>query len=335
METMPFPAPPYHRIVIIKPGAVGDLLQMTPVIRALNRRYPDASITMMVGAESAATLFRNDPRIFRVIVHDRTRTSIFRIWKIMHQGSFDLALNFQRSNIRTWFLVTAALPCRVLVYRKERRRRIHAAVNYLETLAPLGISATDLQLELVLDDASREFARDLFATEGMDDRPVVALNPGATHAVNRWPADRFAELADLITKSLPAKVLVIGGPDDVSLADEIVVRSRSKPPSIAGRTSLLQLGAVLERCCLLVSGDTGPLHMATAVGTKVIALFGAADPERTGPLGTGHRIVRAPSVACVPCRSRDCSNPVYRECMEKITASMVLSALSEMLPSRS
>jgi ADP-heptose:LPS heptosyltransferase len=304
---------------------------MTPVIRALSRTYPEAKITLMVGAESTATLFRNDPRILRVMIHERSRTAVFTTWKKIRKERFDLVLNFQRSNFRTWLLVTAALPCRVLVYRKERQRHIHAVVNYLETLAPLGIPAIDLQLELFLDDASREFAQDLFTANGLDDRPVIALNPGATHAVNRWPTNRFAELADLIAQTLPAKVLVIGGPNDAALAGEIIARSHSKPPTIAGRTSLLQLGAVLERCSLLVSGDTGPLHMATAVGTRVIALFGAADPDRTGPMGTGHRIVRAPAVACVPCRSRTCNNPVYRECMEKITAEMVLSEVSDSL----
>jgi lipopolysaccharide heptosyltransferase II len=330
---MRHPNTTYRNILIIKPGAVGDLLQMTPVIRALRRTYPDAKITLMVGAESTATLFRNDPHLVRVMVHDRSRTSLFTTWTDLRKERFDLVLNFQRSNLRTWLLITAALPCRLLVYRKERQRSIHAVVNYLDTLAPLGIPATDLQLELFLDDASREFARDLFASRGLDERSVVALNPGATHTVNRWPAERFAELADLIAHSLPAKTLIIGGPDDTALAEDIIARSRSKPLSIAGRTSLLQLGAVLERCSLLVSGDTGPLHMATAVGTRVIALFGAADPDRTGPVGTGHRIVRAPSVACVPCRSRTCNNPVYRECMEKITAETVLAEVSDALRS--
>jgi ADP-heptose:LPS heptosyltransferase len=246
---------------------------------------------------------------------------------MLNSRHFDLILNFQRSNLRTWFLISAALPCRVLVYHKARNRSVHAVVNYLETLLPLGIESSDTSLELFLDEASRGFARGLFSVRNLDATPVVALNPGATHVVNRWPVKRFAELADLIAAKSMARVIIVGGPDDTALADEIVKLSRSKPLSLTGTTSLLQLGAVLEQCRVLVSGDTGPLHLATAVGTKVIGLFGAADPLRTGPIGIGHHVIRAQSVGCVPCRSRSCSNTKYLECMEMISAETVANVV--------
>jgi ADP-heptose:LPS heptosyltransferase len=196
---------------------------------------------------------------------------------------------------------------------------------------PLGLSTTDLDLELFLDDDARAYAQNFFSSHGLDGKTVIALNPGATHAVNRWPVSRFAELADLMTDQLHAYPLIIGGPDDVLLADDIMARSRAKSISLAGKTTLLQLGAVLEKCDLLVSGDTGPLHMATAVGTRVVALFGAADPGRTGPVGKGHRVIQAGQVPCVPCRSRHCSNKIYLECMESITAREVANVAAGML----
>jgi heptosyltransferase II len=324
---------PYLNILVMKPGAVGDLLQMTPVIRALKQYSPDAEISFLVGSETTATLFRNDPRVSETIVFDRTgRHRSFsaksELWRRLHGKRYDLVLNFQRSNLKTWFLASAAFPCRVLVYHKATDRTVHAVVNYLETLAPLGIAPTDTGLELILDDESRAFAREFFSSHGLEDTPVIALNPGATHAVNRWPTARFAELADLIADRLSVKVIIVGGSDDVPLATEILALSRTNPLSLSGKTTLLQLGAILERCRVLVSGDTGPLHMATAVGTKTIALFGAADPARTGPVGNGHTVIQAAGLACQPCRSRACSNPVYRECMVKITASMVADAVA-------
>jgi heptosyltransferase-2 len=327
---------PYRNILIIKPGAVGDLLQMTPVIRALRRYSSGARITMLVGSPVTASLFANDPRVSETIVFDqqgrhRSASSLIGLWRMLHSKRFDLVLNFQRSNLRTWFLTSAALPCRVLVYHKARNRPVHAVVNYLETLLPLGIAPSDTSLELFLDEASRDFARRLFAARGLDTAPVVALNPGATHAVNRWPAKHFAELADLVAAKSRARIIIVGGPDDTALADEIVKRSGSKPQSLAGTTSLLQLGAILEQCRVLVSGDTGPLHLATAVGTKVIALFGAADPVRTGPVGNGHQVIRARSVGCVPCRSRSCSNRNHLECMERISAQEVDDAVTGIL----
>ncbi len=327
---------PYRNILIIKPGAVGDLLQMTPILRALKKYSPDARITFLVGSRATAELFRNDAHVSETIVFDRTGahrslSAQGELWRMLHSRRYDLVLNFQRSNLKAWFLASAAFPCRVLVYHKAKGRTVPAVVNYLETLAPLGISPTDMALELVLDEPSRAYARELFSSYGLEGAPVVALNPGATHAVNRWPAARFAELADIIAGKLAGKVIVVGGPDDVPLAEEIRALSRSAPLMLAGRTTLLQLGAVLEQCRVLVSGDTGPLHLATSVGTKVIALFGAADPARTGPVGSGHRVIQAAGVACMPCRSRVCSNPAYLECMAKITAEKVADAVAAVM----
>jgi heptosyltransferase-2 len=309
---------------------------MTPVLRALRRYSPEAEITMIVGSATTASLFANDHRVSDTIVFDRrgeqrSLSTRLRLWRKLRARRYDLVLNFQRSNLNAWFLTSAALPCRVLVYHKAKNRTVHAVVNYLETLDPLDIPGTDTALELNLDEASRSYARGLFSSEGIDEAPVVALNPGATHAVNRWPTAHFAELADRISEQHAVRVIIVGGPDDVLLADEIVALSRSKPLSLAGMTSLLQLGAVLEKCSVLVSGDTGPLHMATAVGTKTIALFGAADPARTGPVGSGHTVIQATGVACVPCRSRRCSNHRYLECMEGITVREVADVAAEMI----
>jgi ADP-heptose:LPS heptosyltransferase len=105
----------------------------------------------------------------------------------------------------------------------------------------------------------------------------------------------------------------------------------SKPLDLIGKTSLLQLGAVLDRCDLLVSGDTGPLHLATAVKTPVLALFGAINPFRTGPVGDGHRVLRHEELPCVPCVAKSCTNPIDLECMERITPAEVFEAVVEML----
>ena len=330
---------PYRNILIIKPGAVGDLLQMTPVIRALKQAAPAARITLLVGLESSASLFRHHPDIAEVLVFDRagagrSGASLFPFLGRIRKARYDLVLNFQRSNMRTWLFVAAALPARVLVYHKARGRVVHAVENYLETLAPLSLPPAGTALEFHFGTEAGDFARKLLERHGLSGSQLVALNPGATHAVNRWPVRRFAELADLVAERTQARPVIIGGPDDRDLAEKIVARSRSKPVSLAGATTLLQLGAVLRSCAVVVSGDTGPLHMAAAVGTKVVALFGAADPGRTGPIGNHTRIIRAQAVSCVPCGRRICKNRVYLECMERITAEEVLAAVIEQLPSR-
>ena len=115
------------------------------------------------------------------------------------------------------------------------------------------------------------------------------------------------------------------------LYDAIAEGMEQPPLDLVGKTSLLTLGAILKRCVTLVSGDTGPLHLATAVGTRVIALFGAIDPDRTGPMGIGHVVVRHTEVPCVPCMAKECMNPVYLECMEKIEVDEVFDIIAGMV----
>jgi lipopolysaccharide heptosyltransferase II len=167
----------------------------------------------------------------------------------------------------------------------------------------------------------------------LENRTCVALNLGASHPVNRWPVERFASLADRLTKEMGAVVLLVGGNDDRELADGVLAQLTTPVVDLVGRTSLTELGGVLQRCKLAVSADTGPLHLATAVGTPVIALFGAADPERTGPVGEGHLVIQANDLTCVPCRSRSCNHTPYLECMSLITVDEVMLAVGKLLDS--
>jgi len=325
-----------RNILIIKPGAIGDILQMTPVVRALRACYADSRITVLVGSAATALLFRNNPHVAGTLVYDkrgehRSFAAFAALWRTVRAGRYDLVLNFQRSNLKTWLLAAAAFPCRILVYRKSNKLHYHAVENYLDTLAPLGIAPAGLDLELFPGPEDRSFADAALAAMKSSTGPLIALNPGASHAVNRWSADQFADLANLLTEKLDARILLIGGKEDMDLASGIVSRMKKAPVNMTGKATLLQLGALLSSCSLLLTGDTGPLHVATAVNTRVVALFGAADPERTGPVGRGHRVIQAADVPCVPCRSRTCANRVPLECMQRITPERVLQAVSEML----
>ncbi|MGA7827190.1 MAG: glycosyltransferase family 9 protein [Geobacteraceae bacterium] len=331
----------YSNILLIKPGAVGDLLQLTPVIRALALKYPEARITLMLGSAASATMFQHNPYIYETIVFDRkgaqrSFAGFFRLWNRIRAARYDLVVNFQRSNLKAWLLAFAALPSRILIYHKARGRTVHAVVNHLETLAPLGINPKlcDLSLELSYGPEERSFADDIFQRNGMSGKILVALNPGASNRIKCWSPERFAVLANLLVSELDAGIVLVGGGNERDLAEGILAGMQSEPLDLIGKTSLLQLGAVLDRCDLLVSGDTGPLHLSTAVKTPVVALFGAIDPFRTGPVGEGHLVIRHDELACVPCVARSCGNKIDLECMERITPVEVFEAVVEMLKIR-
>jgi lipopolysaccharide heptosyltransferase II len=321
-------------ILIIKPGAIGDLLQLTPVVRALKERTPQAKITLLVGSAGSGDLFRHNPLVDKVLVFDkrgvhRSWRAFAQLWGELRLQRFDLIVNYQRSNLKAWLLTTAALPCRVLVYRKSRRRIVHAVENHLEAVAALGIDprTADQRLELHLGPEDEGWAEELLARAGLTGRPLVALNLGASHPVNRWATGHFAALAVRLHAELGVGVLLVGGAQERELADAVSGQAGTPFLDLVGRTSLLRLGGVLKRCSAAVSGDTGPMHVATAVGTPVVALFGAADPARTGPAGKGHLVLQARQVPCVPCRSRTCRHTPYLECMERITVDMVFEAV--------
>ena len=324
------------KILIFKPGAIGDLLHLTPVIRGLNTKFPDARITLIVGSVISVDIFRNNPLVNEVIIFSkkgehRSLPAFAALWSRLRSYHFDLVINYQRSNIKGWLMMSAAFPCRLLVYHKSRAKLIHAVQDHLKTIEPLGVSSVNRELDLYLGDEHRRYAATLFESSCLGKRSVIAINPGASHPVNRWSTAQFAALSDRINAELDAAVIIVGSGGDSALAHDIERLSSSRPLVLTGTTTLLQLGAILEKSALLISGDTGPMHMATAVRTPVIALFGAADPERTGPVGAGNRVIQATGLACVPCRSRTCSAALRMECMERITVDIVFEAVKEIL----
>jgi len=326
----------YSNILIIKPGAIGDLLHLTPVIRMLSRRFSNAKITLLVGSPLTAALFAHHPGVYETIVFDKTGThSTFRalvsLRRRLKESHYDLILNFQRSNLKLWFLALAALTCRVLIYHKTRTRKVHAVINHLETVYPLGIQPDDMHLDLFLSPADEEYATKVIEAHS---GPLIAMNPGASNRIKCWSPQRFAELADRLSADLGAGVVIVGAQNERDLGDAICAGMQTAPVNLLGKTDLLQLGAILKRCDVLVSGDTGPLHMATAVGTPAVALFGAIDPGRTGPVGEGHRVIRHEELGCVPCNAKRCRNRRYLECMEMISVDEVFWAVAQILEER-
>jgi len=322
------------KILIIKPGAIGDLLHISPTIRALKKRFPVAEIDIMVGARATTCLFGNSPHLRRVLFFDRKGehrnwSRFMALWSDVRRENYDLVINFQRSTLKVWLLVLAAFPCRVLVYHKTKARTLHAVTNHLETVAALGIDPQkenpDLELHLAAED--KVFAERFIVDNNLSDRQLVALNLGASNRIKCWSPVSFAALGDLIQKETGAAILLVGGRDELDLADKVMSSSVIKPYNLAGELTLGQLGALLKQCKVLVSGDTGPLHLATAVGTRVIALFGAIDPDRTGPVGKGHIVISHPELECVPCNAKSCSHTQYLECMTLITIDEVMQAV--------
>lgn len=360
-------------ILIIKPGALGDVLHMTPVVKAIREKRSDARICFLVGSEMTSEILEHNHFVDEIILFKKGRgvgeiKRIVGLANSLREKKPDLVLNYQPSNWR-WSMLTFVLRTkRVIRYKKQKglrqgERVLHAVEDHLRPLAALGIKSEpitysytlnreeitascvicapslsragkkpDLSISTVvkklvffLSEKELEEGKRLLESQTGDKGKVrykglIGLNLGASHPVNRWPIKHFHEL-DTILQKRGYKAVLIGGKQDRALAEEFFALGASDALDLVGRASITQTAAVLSHCDLLVSADTGPLHLATAVGTRVVGLYGAADPLRTGPIGDGHIVIQA-IIACVPCRKRRCKSG-KTGCMEVIKPEVV------------
>lgn len=329
----------FGRILVRVPNWLGDAVLALPVLEALRQALPDSEVTVLARPWVSA-LFTDSPA-YRVMVEEAAgRHGGFggrlRLARDLSRQGFDLALLLTNSFDTALVASLARIPERV-GYAADGRRwlltrpvspdgRVHQRDRYLELLAAIGVEGSQKEPRLAVRPGDAQGANRLLQEAGLDDAPLpVGLVPGSVYgSAKRWPADRFAALADLLADRLGGRSLLLGSASEGSVAAAVSQASRSCPVDLTGRTSLGVLGGILARCGAAVTNDTGAMHLAAAVGTPVVALFGPTDPQATGPLGPAHRIVRR-DVPCSPCLLREC--PIDHRCMEGITEETVWRAL--------
>jgi 3-deoxy-D-manno-octulosonic-acid transferase/heptosyltransferase-1 len=206
----------------------------------------------------------------------------------------------------------------------------HAVDRYLRVAKALGAPVNGWKGEIPVSREDIRFADEQVKSLGLKGHRIVAINPMARWKTKLWDEDKFAVLADRLTWEIGTEVLLTGSGTDRSALERIRSLSSTKPVNLAGRTSLKQLACVYKKCALLISTDTGPMHMAAASGCPVVALFGPTAPWRTGPYGPEHRVIRE-TMHCSPCFKKSCDAML---CMKSITPGMVLDSVREVLENR-
>jgi lipopolysaccharide heptosyltransferase II len=325
-----------HKVLFFKPGAIGDLLHTLPALNALRKKFPAAHVTVVVspGLES---LIQGTPVADRVQIFDKAKLKgqlkdFIEFGLRLRDERYDLFIDMQPS-MRSMVLRWLSGARHVLIYRKQKRprvgeRRLHAAENFLETLRPVGIDISIDNIELqVAPEILTNIDHFLTARNIDTDRPLIALNcsVGAARPARNWFPERFALLADRLISELGAQVIFVGGSEDRELVRRVLADMHNKAASSAGDLSIPESAALLAKCRCLVSADTGPLHLAAAMQTPVVGLFGSTDPRRTGPIGRRHQVI-IKGLACVPCEEKKCPLGT-RTCMADITVDEVFKAV--------
>lgn len=326
------------RVVVRGTNWVGDSVMTVPALRALRRILPDAHITLAL-RPSAKGIFSEADFIDDVLVYDRRNAfsviSQVREWR---RRRFDLAVLFQNAFEAALIPFLAGVPLR-LGYATESRQAMlthplplpdwrsskHEVFYYLYLVTALEqlltgastICETDPDISLAISESRKAGAAELLRSYGVkDEKSVVAICPGSINSrAKRWPAERYAALADRLMDQ-QRQVVLIGSKDELGVTNEVTRRMRHRPVLLTGKTTLDQITAVLGHVDLVVTNDTGPAHIAAALGCPTIVIFGPTNPLTTRPFSFKAEIIRHPP-DCAPCMLRDC--PIDHRCMTAIT----------------
>jgi len=323
--------------LIVKPSALGDIVHSLPFLSAVKRRFPHARIDWVV-AHGLHTFLEGHPLINRlwVIKKDQwkklgnLKQTIGEINELrlgMGACAYDVSIDlsglfrsgvisyFSKAGIRLGFKESDEGSPFFYTHKIHGSMDIHAIDRYLKIAQFMGCPTDEIAYPFAPYDLFPEICKGL-------PQSYVVMSPSAGKPANRWHAHKFGELASKL--SLP--VVVISSAAEAYIADEVVFHSKGNAVSIAGKTGLKALLAVIGRASYFICNDTGPMHMAAALNIPVFAIFGPANPVRTGPYGKIHTVIQK-ELACSPCyRQKPCAH--YR-CMEDLGVPQVLAVIQE------
>lgn len=340
-----------RRILIIKPSSLGDIVHALPVLAGLRAAYPQAHIAWLVG-KSFAPLLEGHPLLDEAISFDRRHygrmlrnwqaaADFVRFLRALRRRRFDLVVDLQ-GLIRSGFLSWASGARSRVGFAAAREfgwafysRRVsvepgvsHAVEKNLCVARALGLSVASPAFPLGLRPEELDAARELLSRAA--GRPLdafVAVLPGARWETKRWPPRRFGELLGRLRAAGYPPCVLLGGPEDQPLSSSICGACPADVIDLIGRTSLRQLSALLAQANLVICHDSGPMHLAAALGRPLVAIFGPTDARRTGPYCRTARVVSLP-LACSPCRRRRCPLQ-HHNCMQQLSADAVMQSVRE------
>lgn len=332
---------PPRNILVIKLRYLGDVLLATPTLEALKAAYPSAGLTVVVNRGTEAMLAGN-PHVDEVLPLERG--AILAQWRFLRElrrRRFDVVIDLTDADRSAWLSWMTGAPVRI-GFNDEGRLRgrcytvvvrgepgSHRIERDLASLAPLNVVADRKTPRLRLAPEEERRAADLLTRQGIDGKkPLALLQPGARYWFKAWPWERFAALADRLAEAHGYQVLIGGSRQEFDLAERICGTAASRPINLAGQTDMRIYAAVLKRASLFVGNDSGAMHVAAAVGTPLVALFGPSDPKEWGPRG-GAAAVLYKGLDCRICFHPTCERG-EENCMKLIGLEEVLSAISRL-----
>lgn len=323
------------RVLIFNVNWLGDVLFSSASIRNIRRNFPDSFIACVIPSRCYPVL-KGNPNLDEIIIFDEkdrhkgvfTRLDFVRQLK---DKQFDIVFLLHRSFTRALMCRLAGIPRRIGYSTHKRaflltdnieipkKDSMHRIDFYLNIIEKAGFKVEDRYTEFFIADEDVKFIEEFLNKQGVGGSEfLVAINPGGNWLPKRWPREYWSELADRLISGLGAKVVITGSHNDLSLAEHIKAKMKERPLIACGVFNIKQLGALARRVDIFITADTGPMHIANAVGAKnIIAIFGPTSPLITGPYPLKNVIVLKKDVGCkIPCYEVKCKD---NRCMKAVT----------------
>lgn len=312
------------RILVITLSNVGDIILTTPVIATLSREFPASRIDILVGPQGKE-IFDRDPRISKLIIYDKHMpvAQKRRLQLKLKKLRYDLVADLRN----TLFPLLIGPKFRTATIQRFPKNIMHSIDKHLHRIKCLGIKELERSSYIYISNEDEEYIYRLLKELGISD-PIVIVNPGAKSHLKRWTPEGFAEVSDRLVRECKVNIVLIGLSEDEEAVNSVIKKMKHASYNLVNKTNIRQLAFLLRRSKLLITNDSAPLHLACAVKTKVLAIFGPTDAKKYGPTGEFDTVINK-ALACSPCESATCD--YNYECMKLISSDIVFDAAKMMV----
>ena len=338
-----------YRILIIMMGGIGNMIFFTPALKALRKAYPSSRISFLLGPFGAENVIEGSDLINRksTVEYEKHKGLKGKIKLIREQRTENFSLSITSTGINP---IKSGLLCCLAGIKNRLGENIegkgffynlkvpfdknsHEVESNISLMQKLGIKVKDKSLYIYRSSEDKNYARRICADYNLERKLVIGMHPGSgmQHAdFKRWPKDRFAQLADWLIDAYNASIIIFGGPEEISLAYDIKKLMKNESLIMTGRTTLAQTAALIEKCCLFISNDSGLLHVACAVNTPTVGIYGPTNYKRTRPYSDSSVLIRK-DLSCSPCYKGKPIHCFHMKCFNLITLKDVKEKIEKQL----
>lgn len=338
-----------NKILFIMMGGIGNMIFLTPALKAIRKALPNSELIFLLGPYGAEKVIENSPLLNKkFIIEPKTDRGIkgkIKLIKELRKKKINLSLTSTGSNpIKSGLLcLLSGIKYRLGENIKGKgffynlkipfNQNSHEVDSNIRLVEKLGIQVQNHELFVYTEEKDNQFAENFFLKNKLERKLVIGMHPGSgVHQAGfkRWPQEKFAQLADWMLNQCDCSVIVFGGPEETGLAEDINKLTQFKTLSMAGKTTLPQTAALIKKCKLFISNDSGLLHVANAVKTPTISIFGPTDYKKTGAYSDSSFMIRK-DLACSPCYSGKPVRCRHLDCIHKITVNDVKEIVRKQL----